>query len=153
MFKPNPGPGLASPPVVWRPRVYGRDIAMAAPKLSIVGIVLAAVTALALVPGTASAQINTADDLKSKCTVTSASPTFGTDTLGCAAYVSGGMSSLLALQEAIGRKVVCLPADATGEALRDAVTSYLREHPEATKVDAGTAMLLAYAKAFPCKKP
>ena len=74
----------------------------------------------------------------------------GKQPAACDAYVDGFSDAI----EAGGRDhaLACIPRSSTGTELRDVLVTYLRSHPEAQSLKAGTIATKAFAAAYSCKK-
>lgn len=70
----------------------------------------------------------------------------------CIGTISGIIGGADAVGILNGRKLFCLPANATRQQLHDTVIKYLGDHPEQRHQPDTSLVVVAIANAFPCKK-
>ena len=70
---------------------------------------------------------------------------------GCASYISGFIDSVILVQFLLGKKLICFPKEEISKEL--AVKSFLRwgrGHPESHNENARSALIVMFAKKYPC---
>jgi len=71
--------------------------------------------------------------------------------MACTSFVSGVLDGSLATTANEARKpVICLPEVYSNRSVREAALNWLRVHPQYNEMNAGSMVLIAMTKQFPC---
>jgi hypothetical protein len=102
--------------------------------------------ALGLCSTAATAEI-TGNDLRGYCR---SYPTVSQDTAFCVAYVAGSVDAARFTNQMVKGKLICEPAEVTGQQQVYMTMDFLARHPERLHQNAAALILDMYVAAFPC---